>query len=249
MLLKNKLITIIVVTYNEKYKLPVLFNSIALQKTDEIELVLIDGNSTDGTKEIINDYSNIIDYHLSEKDNGIYDAMNKGIINSNGKWLFFIGADDILVESAIENALSIIKNTNKDIIIGNYYENANGTLKLIEQKPFNFKYQLLKGCINHQSVFIKKSIFETFGLYDLNFKLASDYELYLRIPFKYLKKAHKTEHTFTYYNTTGVSSINLNEVYNERRIIIHKNFGKIIGFFYNMYVKYVSNNYSSSTSL
>ncbi len=247
--LKDKLITIIVVTYNVKYKLPILLDSISSQKTDEIELVLIDGNSTDGTKDIIKEYSNIIDYYLSEKDSGIYDAMNKGIINSSGKWLFFIGADDILIATAIENALSIIKNIDKDLIIGNYYENTNGNLKLIQQKPLSFKFQLLKGCINHQSVLIKKSVFDKLGLYDLNFKLASDYEFYLRIPFSYLKNAYKTEKTFTYYNTTGTSSINLNEVYNERCIIIYKYFGNIIGFIYKIYLKYVSNNYSSNSRL
>jgi glycosyltransferase involved in cell wall biosynthesis len=249
MLLKDKLITIIVVTYNVKYKLPVLLNSIVSQKTDEIELVLIDGNSTDGTKEIIKEYSRVIDYYLSEKDKGIYDAMNKGIINSHGEWLFFLGADDILVENAIENLLPIIKNYKEYLIISNYYENTNGNLMLIKQKPFNYKFQLLKGCINHQSVLINKYIFEKFGLYDLNFRLASDYEFYLRIPFYYLKHAYKTEYSFTYYNTSGVSSINLNEVYNERSIIIHKHFGKIIGFIYNIYLKYVSKNYSSSTRL
>jgi glycosyltransferase involved in cell wall biosynthesis len=91
-----KKISIITVCLNAKDDLDKTLASIAPQKTEEVELVIIDGNSTDGSQVVFKEYSDIIDCLVVEEDKGIYDAQNKGISNANGRFLLFLNAGDIL---------------------------------------------------------------------------------------------------------------------------------------------------------
>jgi glycosyltransferase involved in cell wall biosynthesis len=248
--LKIKIISIIVVTFNANKKIQALLSSIISQKFDDIELIIIDGNSTDGTKETLLSFKEYIDYFESKSDSGIYHAMNKGINNSSGEWLYFIGADDILVENAVEEMLSIISIcSNSDLIIGNYFENYESHRTLIDQEPIKFKFQLLKGCINHQSLIIRKSLFATYGLYSQDLKFVSDYEFYFRIPIQIFKNAYYTKFPFCFFNKSGLSSINTLAVYKERNLVINKYCGKLIGTMYNLYIKYVSIYFRSNSRL
>src|ERR1700761_8725485 len=91
---RQPLVSIVCVTYNAAAVLRDLIKSVSDHKTDEIEFVVIDGNSTDETPKIIKENEAIIDNWISEKDNGIYDAMNKSIAYTKGRWIIFLGADD-----------------------------------------------------------------------------------------------------------------------------------------------------------
>ncbi|MBP9970812.1 MAG: glycosyltransferase, partial [Paludibacteraceae bacterium] len=95
-------ISIIIATYNASKTLNRCLDSIVSQKNSEVELIIIDGGSTDETLSVINSYSSDIDYVLSEKDNGLYDAWNKGIKAAKGDWIMFLGADDQLLSNALE---------------------------------------------------------------------------------------------------------------------------------------------------
>ena len=199
MLLKDKLITIIVVTYNVKYKLPVLLNNIVSQKTDEIELVLIDGNSTDGTKEIIKEYSNIIDYYQSEKDIGIYDAMNKGLKLATGDIICFLNADDLY---AAPNVLSRVAQTmarnGLDAIIGDVgffrQDNVSTTLRRYRSDRFTPKRLAWGWMPAHPALFLRRKVFERVGYFKTDYQIAGDYEHVVRAfcgaPLKY---AHMPE--------------------------------------------------------
>ena len=125
-----------------------------------------------------------------------------------------------------------------ELIFGNYYETSNNQIvKNCQQQPYSFKWQLLKGCLNHQSVFIKRSLFEKYGNYNTAYPFCADYEFYLRIPFAILKTAKKIDYPIAYYNKTGVSSIAKEQVYKERKSIINLYFGKLIGGLYSFYLK------------
>ena len=87
-------ISIIIATFNAELRLSRCLDSIISQKTEEIELLIIDGGSVDGTLKLIDSYKGCIDFVLTEKDNGIYDAWNKGIRQAKGEWIMFLGADD-----------------------------------------------------------------------------------------------------------------------------------------------------------
>ena len=105
----RKLISIIIATYNAGSTLESCLKSIIAQKNDLIELLIIDGKSSDNTLKIVNAYRNQIDIFISEKDKGIYDAWNKGIVLANGQWIMFIGADDILYSDVLEGYIDFIR--------------------------------------------------------------------------------------------------------------------------------------------
>lgn len=96
-----KQFSIIIATYNAAETLNACLNSIRSQKAEEVELIVVDGNSADATREIVQENMDIIDIYIHEKDKGIYDAWNKGVKASCGEWILFIGADDILCPDTI----------------------------------------------------------------------------------------------------------------------------------------------------
>lgn len=180
------LISIIIATYNAKKTLQKCLNSILPQLSDQVELIIIDGKSKDSTNEIIDFYSSNIAYTISEPDKGIYDAWNKGVKISRGKWIAFIGADDVLLPNAIETYLKVIKETDSideyDYICArNEYVDKEGSLiKLIGNKPNWKTFRKRMNAAHVASLHNKTNLFGQIGYYDLSFKICADYELLMR---------------------------------------------------------------------
>ena len=171
-------ISVIIVTYNAEHTISNAINSVLTQTYNEIELLIIDGGSTDKTNKIISGFSNKINYFISEKDNGIYDAMNKGIQASTGEWLIFIGADDIFSKNnSLEEIFCKNKFKNIDFIYGDVKLKSNNKI-LGGHRDYN---QLIEKNICHQAIFYNKSIFEKVGNYNLKYKILADYDLNLRV--------------------------------------------------------------------
>tara|TARA_S200000501_G_scaffold97106_1_gene90405 strand:- start:9280 stop:10062 length:783 start_codon:yes stop_codon:yes gene_type:complete len=169
-------ISIITIVYNRKEDLRKTLENISNQDFLAKELIVIDGESTDGTLEIIEEYSNDIDIFISEKDQGIYDAMNKGVLNASGQWLNFMNAGDCYFN---KNILSTIFKENHssdiDLMIGD---------TIIDYGDFRkeFKVQSLdsiwKGArFIHQSVFIDRK-FQLENLYNIDNKIGGDFEFF-----------------------------------------------------------------------
>ena len=97
------LISIIIATWNSEKTLKRCLDSIIPQLTKKIELLIVDGGSIDKTNDIIDSYGENISFHISEPDKGVYDAWNKAITHSSGKWITFLGSDDELMPDAIQN--------------------------------------------------------------------------------------------------------------------------------------------------
>ena len=108
----NKAISIIIATYNAEKVLKRCLDSIVAQKTNDIEILIVDGDSTDSTMEIVQSYGSDIDYSLSEKDNGIYDAWNKALKVARGEWIMFLGADDYVLQDSVKVYLDFLKSRN-----------------------------------------------------------------------------------------------------------------------------------------
>lgn len=184
---ENKLISIIIATYNAVETIERCLDSIVPQITSECELIIIDGLSKDDTIEKIKHYQDKISFWSSEPDKGIYDAWNKGINVASGQWVAFIGADDVLLPGAIQSYLDVIKSTpNIDsydyICAHNEYVDVEGNfLKLIGDEP---KWSSMRKCMvaaHVASLHNKKNLFDTVGLYDYeHFKICADYELLMR---------------------------------------------------------------------
>jgi glycosyltransferase involved in cell wall biosynthesis len=165
------LVTVVCVTYNAAKTLPALIKSIRQCKTDQVEFIVIDGNSTDETLDILTENETVIDFWISEPDNGIYDAMNKSLAYAKGKWFIFMGADDVLADG-FTDMLSILKDPNTL-----YYGNVKFYGKDFAKKYDD--YYLTKLNICHQAIFYPRAVFEQYK-YDLRYPVYADYYLNLQ---------------------------------------------------------------------
>ncbi len=179
-------ISIVIAIFNAAQTLKRCLDSIVPQLTDETELILVDGGSKDDTNTIIDSYGSNITVHISEPDKGIYDAWNKGVKAAKGDWVMFIGADDVLLPGAIELYQRTI-NTTEDIgqydyiCAHNEYVDKNGKLlKLLGGDPKWSVFRRTMNAAHVASLHNRKSLFETIGEYNLDFKICADYELLLR---------------------------------------------------------------------
>lgn len=170
-------ISIIIVAFNAAKSLERSINSVLKQTYQNTELIVIDGGSADGTREILNRIVSPKFFWISESDEGIYDAMNKGIRISSGEWLYFLGADDKLYGNKIlEDIFKESDLHDAELLYGNV---KRGT----HSKPYDgeFDYEtLLKKNISHQAVFYKKDIFLRSGSYNLRYRTHADWDVNLR---------------------------------------------------------------------
>lgn len=179
-----KIISIIIATYNAAKSLKRCLDSIAPQLTNETELILVDGGSKDDTNNIIDSYGDKIDVHISEPDKGIYDAWNKGLKKAHGDWIMFIGADDILLEGAIEYYLAnlnYISNTDIDFISCKIKSiTEDGKFLQYTGKLWNYTRCKINMDVTHVASLTSKKYFEKVGVFNIDYKICGDYELLMR---------------------------------------------------------------------
>lgn len=177
-------ISIVVATYNADKYITRCLESIIAQKTEEIELIVIDGYSSDSTIDIIKNFSSKIDYTLIEKDNGVYDAWNKALRVAKGEWIQFIGADDILLPTTVVDYLSFLRKNNLDEIdcvsAKSEYVNSKGQLLQYRGKPYSWNIFRRYMCMSHGSTLHRHNLFNQVGTYNLDYKICGDYELLMR---------------------------------------------------------------------
>lgn len=174
--MKLPLVTIITVTYNAEQFLERTIKNIIEQNYKNIEYIIIDGNSTDGTIDIIKKYEKYISYWISEPDNGLYDAMNKGIDIATGSWINFMNAGDMFSET---NTISnVSKNFNEDyqIICGDILRGENYS---VYQKTLGLDYAYDSVFVNHQASFTNTLLMKKFK-FDSNMKISADYGFFFR---------------------------------------------------------------------
>tara|TARA_B110000858_G_scaffold74026_1_gene85997 strand:- start:2893 stop:3639 length:747 start_codon:yes stop_codon:yes gene_type:complete len=179
-------VSIITVSYNAEKTIENTINSVLKQSYNNIEYIIIDGNSKDSTMKIVNRYKGSITKIVSENDKGIYDAMNKGIKISSGDIIGILNADDVYFnDNVIEKKISVFKNNKK---INGCYSNLIYISKYNKKIVRNwisekFLYKKIKygWTIPHPTLFLRKQVYKDYGLYDLNFGNAADYEFILKI--------------------------------------------------------------------
>jgi glycosyltransferase involved in cell wall biosynthesis len=177
------LVTIITATYNAKSLLSATIESIRRQSYENIEWIVIDGNSSDSTLSLIKENEDIIDYWVSESDAGIYDAWNKGIRQARGEWIAFIGAGDLYHPDAISTFIAAINNCKFPIQLATSrirFIDEFGKYKKIVGKKFNWYHHQKRMNIAHVGAMHHRSLFENYGLFDATFKVAADYEFFFR---------------------------------------------------------------------
>jgi glycosyltransferase involved in cell wall biosynthesis len=174
---KSPLISIITVVFNGEKHIEQTILSVLSQTYKNIEYILIDGDSSDNTFCIIKKYKPQISTFISEKDNGIADAMNKGIKYAKGDFLIFLHADDYFIsEHVLEESLKYIDD-NIDIVLADIAYGKK--LKHLKSRGFNFLMNFKTG-VFHQGAICRKSLFDNIGHFDVDLKIAMDYDFFLR---------------------------------------------------------------------
>lgn len=193
-------LSIITICRNEAKEIEDTCKSVAIQTYKHFEWIVIDGESSDGTLDILEKYKEKMSHFISERDKGIYYAMNKGIHLAQGEYLLFLNGGDYLENARIlEEVFS--KNFTSDIIYGNEKfilsseDKKRFYILKTGPKKMNAYYFLHNFSLRHQSTFIKKDLFQKFGLYDVNYRSAADIEMFIRFIFK-----HKS--SYDYINKT-----------------------------------------------
>lgn len=183
-------VSIVTICFNSVDTIENTIESVLNQNYPNIEYIIIDGSSQDGTKEIINNYSSQIATFISEPDSGLYDAMNKGIKASTGDIIGFINSDDMLSnKSVIRKIVKCFEESNANIVYGDkkYVKRykLDQTVRYWRAGTYrNGKFQ--NGWMPpHLSTYIKKSLYDKYGLFRTDLKIAADYELLLRFIVKY----------------------------------------------------------------
>lgn len=171
------LITYITVVYNRVHTLERCIKSVLSQEYENIEYIIVDGASTDGTLEVIEEYQGEIDYYISQPDDGIYNAMNKGISLARGRFLCFMNSDDRCTPDAAEIVIKEFRRTGADIICGTRNLWQKGTKRAEITYP---RYRIHHCCFRyiqmyHQSTYASSEIFDRIGGFDEKYSLLADW--------------------------------------------------------------------------
>jgi glycosyltransferase involved in cell wall biosynthesis len=171
--------SIITINYNNQVGLQRTIESVVRQTYNDYEYIVIDGGSTDGSFELIREYADKIDYWVSEKDRGIYHAMNKGVAQAHGDYCIFMNSGDAFYDENVLNDLSNF-NSNDDIIVGKVTIDVQN--HIISPPPISGEltfYHLYSGSIAHQGSFIRTDLLKKHP-YDENLKISSDWKFFVQ---------------------------------------------------------------------
>lgn len=185
MKMKNTpLVTIITSTYNAVNDIEDSIKSVISQSYANIQYVIIDGGSTDGTLEIIKKYEKYISIFISEKDSGIYDAWNKGLLLATGDWIAFLGADDIYLPDAILDYINHIEHSNIENLdyVSSKIELVDSDKKCLRVIGKEWKWNTFKRYMStpHVGSLHSRLFFDKYGRYNIEYKIVGDYEMLLR---------------------------------------------------------------------
>lgn len=196
-------ISIITVCLNSEQTIEQTIQSVINQNDSDYEYIIVDGKSTDNTLNIIDKYKNKISAIVSEHDNGIYDAMNKGIALATGEIIGIINSDDWYEPGTFREVKKCFQNSDAELVYGNMNLIFDSEMKktLVPKDLEKIRYEME---VPHPTVFIKKEIYEKYGKYNTQYRIAADYELILRLYVAGVKFLHCNK-TFADFRMSGVS--------------------------------------------
>lgn len=221
--MSDEKISIITVCFNAEKSIEKTIQSVISQTYPNIEYIVIDGGSTDDTQNILRSHKNHINTLISEKDEGIYDAMNKGLGQAHGDFVYFLNSGDYLHRNTIlaEIVRSIQKNDAYDLYTGDIiYYDSKGSECLSGYRENHVDY--LEKVICHQAIIARKSVFDRYGNFDTRYKIYADYDWLLRCVFQHQLKVYYTGLPIAYYLKDGKSDTSWKRYVSERKEIITK---------------------------
>jgi len=191
------LITVVTVVFNGKQVLEKAIQSVIEQPYSAIEYLVIDGGSTDGTVDLLRRYDDRIDHWVSEPDQGIYDAMNKALKLARGEWVYFLGADDVLLPVFDRVASALVEGA---VCYGSVRFAGSG---LVYDGPFN-RYKIMQQNISHQAIFYPRSVYAA-KAYDTRVRVFADYKYNIEVMGSGVPFVHMPE-IVCVFNESGQSS-------------------------------------------
>ena len=179
-------ISIITSVFNNVTTIRDAVESVLSQTYDDIEYIVIDGASTDGTTEVIKDYGDRVHKFVSEPDKGIYDGLNKGIAHATGDVIGFLHSDDLYADpNVVTRVAQVFQEENAEAVYGDLiYTSKTDTTKVLRYwKSRDFEHRLLaRGWMPaHPTFFVKRSLYEQYGNFDITYRIAADYDFMLRV--------------------------------------------------------------------
>lgn len=219
------LLSIITINYNDILGLERTIKSVQSQTIQDFEHIIIDGNSSDGSQELIIKTQENYSYWVSESDEGIYDGMNKGIVKAKGDYILFLNSgDDFSYDNALKDAMKYLHTF--DFIYANI-KVKDGNKGVIRKNPkeLTFRY-LFDNVPTHQSTFIRRGLFEKIGVYDSSLQIVADWKFFIIAICKYNATYNYVDKVFTNFYLGGISSRpeNMKKVQAERKLVLEKEF-------------------------
>lgn len=212
-------LSIITINYNNREGLKRTISSVLNQTWKEFEYIVIDGGSTDGSVPIIEMYSGKLSYWVTEKDKGVYYAMNKGILKANGDYLLFLNSGDVLVDENVINALIANEDSNVDLVYGDLKRTfTDGSQEIVKMPDFIDVETIMRFTLCHPVTLIRKRLFDEYGLYDERLRIVADWAFFLKvIILGNATQKHKNV-VVSNFGMDGISShqSNQSEIYRER---------------------------------
>ncbi|MDB5120202.1 MAG: hypothetical protein JWN56_1420 [Sphingobacteriales bacterium] len=221
-----KKISVITVSLNRGYEIEKTVQSVLTQTYQNLEYWVIDGGSTDETHQLLQKYQNQLSF-VSEKDNGIYHAMNKGIVKSNGDYLLFLNAGDSFYSDLSLQTL-IDQSAYEDLVYGDMLMKEpthTWTKTFPELLTFDF---FLNDFLPHPATLIKRSLFSSIGLFNENNKIVSDWEFFTHAVCKCNTSYKHVNSISSVFNTDGISSLNVNLSLYEKEQVLKTHYSSFI---------------------
>lgn len=214
--------SVITINYNNNIGLSHTIKSVVSQSYRDFEYIIIDGGSTDGSVDTIKENAKQIDYWISEKDRGIYHAMNKGVANAHGEYCLFLNSGDSFYDN---NVLEIITKIgfNEDILVGNIVAgNDNRYLFPSPSRPISL-YHLYSATVSHQSSFINTELLRSYP-YDEELKIVSDWKFYVQTIILHNCSIRYVDVNVARFDTFGVSTSNPDKMWKEKERVLSELF-------------------------
>lgn len=217
----TKLLSIITINYNNANGLKKTVKSVVNQTLNVFEYIIVDGSSDDGSVEIIESLKIEDLSYIIEPDSGIYNAMNKGITKASGEYLLFLNSGDVFLnKDSLDSVIKYLDGNNSFVGCNLVLDYPDHKEERIHPENISFSY-LLQKTVYHPSTFIKRAMFETYGLYDETYKIVSDWEFFFKTIGLNGESFLQVSIALTLFDMSGLSSEQSEQVNLEREEVLN----------------------------
>lgn len=221
---KRPFLSVVTINYNDAAGLESTIKSVLKQKVprSSLEYIVIDGGSTDGSKQVIERYAKDIDYWVSEKDEGIYNAMNKGIRQAHGRYIAILNSGDYYTDDALVGLEDLAKEHPGEILYGATDCMLNG--EFLYSYSLKTKDLMKNMATPHDTCFVPAEIYQKYGLYDESFKSSADWDLFLTFYQAGVKFYHFPK-IISLFDMNGISAMHIEDIREPENLRIRKKHG------------------------